>query len=138
MIRSASPQDTEPLAGIALASGHPSWTAQRFTEELALERTRALVTEVDGAIAGFAIGWQVMDELELHLIAIDPALRRRGLGNALLAAFEALSPVVHLEVSVNNAGALALYRGRGYAEIGRRPDYYGPGETAVLMRHIRR
>ena len=133
VIRSATRADAPRLAQIASLSGYP-WSEARFDEELAMERTRALIAEEEGQTAGFAIGWQVMDELELHLIAVDPAARRKGLGRALLEAFGA----THLEVSEHNEAALALYRAAGYRAIGRRPDYYGPGDAAVQMERIRR
>jgi ribosomal protein S18 acetylase RimI-like enzyme len=122
------------MAEIAAASGYAAWTEVRLSSELALDRTRALILEELGRAAGFAIGWQVMDEVELHLIAVDPLHRRKGFGRALLDAFSA----THLEVSEHNGPALALYQSAGYTEVGTRADYYGPGDAAILMRRIRR
>ena len=33
-----------------------------------------------------------------------------------------------------NSEARALYANLGFVEVGRRVDYYGPGEAAILMR----
>ncbi len=126
------------MAEIACAVEQPTWDAERFQQELALPQSRAFVAEKESVVAGFAIGWEVIDELELHLIAVDAAHRRQGLGTALLDTFEAGAPVVYLEVAESNAGALALYRGRGYREVGRRAHYYGRDAAALLMRSIRR
>jgi ribosomal-protein-alanine N-acetyltransferase len=65
------------------------------------------------------------DESELLTIAVDPKSRGRGLGRALLAAaFSdlAMSPVktMFLEVDETNTPAIALYRGFGFTEIGKR------------------
>lgn len=133
VIRPAAAADAPRMAELASLSGY-RWSEVRFEEQLSMERTRALIAEEEGRTAGFAIGWQVMDELELHLITVDPALRRRGLGRALLDAFGA----THLEVSEHNQAALALYRAAGYQEVGRRPDYYGPADAALQMKRIRR
>ena len=126
------------MAHIARASGYDVWTEDRFAAELELDRTCAWIAEAEGEVAGFAIGWQVIDELELHLLAVDPAHRQTSLGRALLDAFESRALCVHLEVSAKNAAALALYRAAGYTEVGLRADYYGAGDDAVLMRRIRR
>ena len=39
-----------------------------------------------------------------------------------------------LEVREDNATAIALYRGRGYVETGRRPGYYDDGAAAIRLR----
>ena len=38
-----------------------------------------------------------------------------------------------LEVEVDNTSALALYDRFGFAPVGRRADYYGPGHHALVM-----
>jgi ribosomal-protein-alanine N-acetyltransferase len=38
-----------------------------------------------------------------------------------------------LEVRADNCGALALYSGHGFREVGRRRRYYPDGSDAVLM-----
>lgn len=72
-------------------------------------------------------------------IAVNAAFRGRGLGRALTArlcyacaAQQAES--ITLEVRPSNAAAVALYRGLGFAEAGRRRDFYrNPREDALLM-----
>lgn len=86
------------------------------------------------------------DEAELLAIAVDPKVRRRGLGGTLLAAAEtaargAGAHRIILEVAEGNAAAAALYAAAGYARIGRRRAYYrradGRREDALLMaRHL--
>jgi len=39
-----------------------------------------------------------------------------------------------LEVRVNNLEAIPLYEGNGFRTISQRPDYYGPGKDALVMR----
>ncbi|PRY25565.1 ribosomal-protein-alanine N-acetyltransferase [Aliiruegeria haliotis] len=86
---------------------------------------------------GFALGRVVVDEAELLTLAVSPAHRRHGTGRALLAAFEAEARAegartAFLEVSADNAAALALYESSDYRQTGQRPGYYtGPDGTRI-------
>lgn len=92
-------------------------------------------------LMGFALGRVVSDEAELLTLAVDPDLRRRGLGLDLLSRFETEAARLgaaqaHLEVAATNTPALALYRGAGWTECGLRKAYYkGPDARidAILM-----
>lgn len=88
---------------------------------------------------GFLVAWHVADELHVLQVATTPALRRRGIGRALLrealdyAATRAIAVVV-LEVRRSNLPALRLYRDAGFAISGLRRAYYDDtGEDAVEM-----
>jgi [ribosomal protein S18]-alanine N-acetyltransferase len=81
----------------------------------------------------------VLDEAEVHTIAVDPDHRRRGVGGVLLAGLlEALAArevaTVHLEVRADNDAALALYAAHGFVRVGLRPAYYADGTDALLLR----
>lgn len=129
-VRPARPEDAPEMAALAARTGFERWTAARFEEALSGARTRAFIA---GDIEGFAIGSQVMDEVELHLIVVAPERRRFGVGRALLSAFESGATEVHLEVSERNTSGIAFYEAQGFNRVGRRPSYYGPGEAALLM-----
>jgi ribosomal-protein-alanine N-acetyltransferase len=78
---------------------------------------------------GFAVGRVSGPEVELLTLAVVPEARRRGLGAALVADFEAQAALrgaeeVFLEVAVTNAAGRALYQRAGYELRGRRPGYY--------------
>lgn len=78
---------------------------------------------------GFLIGRSVAGEAELLTLAVDPALRRQGTGRALLAAFLNTAQArqadsAFLEVSAENAAAIALYDSAGFRPAGRRRGYY--------------
>ncbi len=78
-------------------------------------------------------------EMELLNLAVGPNWRRRGYASALLDA--ALSECrlqllesVFLEVRESNEQALSFYKRHGFAQSGRRPNYYlNPVESAVTM-----
>lgn len=108
-----------------------------FARELTLPHARLVVLRARsaGPVVGFANFWVQADEVDLHVIAVAPDQRRRGLGAILLAHVLAVAAGgrVTLEVRASNAPAQALYRRAGFGVDGRRPRYYPDGEDAVLM-----
>ena len=66
--------------------------------------------------------------------------RGAGIGATILDALmawshEAGAREIFLDVRPSNEGAIALYKSRGFVEIGRRPRYFrNPVEEAVEMR----
>lgn len=90
-------------------------------------------------ILGFAAVHRIIDEAELHNMAVDPGHREQGVGRALLQlARERLlangAKRVFLEVRRSNAAALALYYSAGFAIHSLRKDYYRePAEDALVL-----
>lgn len=79
------------------------------------------------------------ESARLYALAVDPAARGRGLGEALLrrAMDEAANrgaARVSLEVRADNAAAIALYRRLGFGGETRLPDYYEAGIDGLRMR----
>ncbi len=105
-------------------------------------RRLGLVAEVGSELAGFAVLRLVeaVGEAELESIVVAGEVRGRGIGSALLAtviwaAKGGGAECVELEVRASNAAATRLYERAGFAEVGRRRNYYSdPQEDAVLMR----
>ena len=92
--------------------------------------------------AGFALGRLAGGEAELLTFAVDPGKRRQGIGQDILAKFEANAIKrgarrIFLEVAAGNEAACALYSKAGYGRVGIRRGYYrqadGSGEDAILM-----
>ena len=93
----------------------------------------------DTGLLGVATLQLVGDTADLHRVVVAPNHRGRGIGRALVTAGLAWASGRHasrmlLEVEHDNAPALALYRGLGFAELARRKDYYGAGRHALVMR----
>jgi [ribosomal protein S18]-alanine N-acetyltransferase len=115
---------------------HDPWIAADF------RKYRCLVAEFDSQIVGFLVGLEVykgsaeqLREREILNVAVLPNHRRLGIGRALLE-HELQEPAVYtLEVRESNLAAQQLYKGLGFAEIGKRPYYYqSPRENAIVMR----
>ena len=68
-----------------------------------------------------------------------PAYRRRGVAAKLISVFENFArgnklAFLTLEVRPSNAAAIALYKGFGFEEVGRRKNYYDlPKEDALIL-----
>lgn len=96
-----------------------------------------------GDLLGYFCGQVIVDEAEVHRIAVNPAFRGQGYGRLLLADFlgrvhEIGAVSVLLEVRSGNAPAIGFYVKNGFAEIGVRRDYYRhPTEDArILQKHF--
>ncbi|WJY99071.1 ribosomal-protein-alanine N-acetyltransferase [Corynebacterium hansenii] len=74
------------------------------------------------------LGPESAPEYEIHTIAVDEALRGRGLGRELLghllAAADAAPGPVFLEVRTDNEPAISMYSSHGFETMGVRKRYY--------------
>jgi [ribosomal protein S18]-alanine N-acetyltransferase len=108
-----------------------AWNEGQCLGILSLPDTWMTFAAIDGEDAGFALSRFLIDEAELLLLAVPPEWRRRGVARTLIERTAAIARErggrrLLLEVRADNA-AIDLYRGTGFAEIGRRRDYYrGP------------
>lgn len=87
-------------------------------------------------LVGYSVQNDAAGEAHLLNLCIDPAQQRRGFGsllldNALRIARSRGCSSMFLEVRPTNAPGIALYRSRGFIEVGRRPAYY----SAETPRH---
>lgn len=112
-----------------------AWTHNQVLGLMAMPGVWLIIAQVGGEPAGFALSRRVLEEAELLLLATAPAMRRRGVGAALLrsviadAAAQGAS-TLHLEVREGN-DAIKLYRTSGFTKVGERRHYYrGSGGQA--------
>ena len=141
-IRLARATDLPDVSRIERASFADPWGQGDFQSVMESPQTIFLVAvdEITEGIVGYAVALTVLDESEILNIAVDPAMRGRGLGGRLLDA--AIAEVVgrgavaaFLEVRESNAAARELYRSRGFEELSRRRGYYRtPAEDALVLR----
>jgi ribosomal protein S18 acetylase RimI-like enzyme len=88
-------------------------------------------------VLGFVVSRQTgSDEREILNLGVARESRRQGIATELLQnEFRIWRGAFFLEVRESNLAAQNLYKGLGFVEIGRRPQYYDrPPETAIVMR----
>jgi len=133
----AVPAEAAVLSALYETAFAEAWAPDRLAQLLAGPGVFALIALDDaGEPLGYALGRVAADEAELLSIALLPGQRRRGGGRLLLDALidrcaAAGAQTLFLEVATDNAAALALYRGAGFSEAGRRKGYYKVGPAAV-------
>lgn len=123
------------------AYGWP-WSRGNFLDTLAAGHIAEVLDSRDDGLLGHFVALAGVDELHLLNVTVAPPWQGRGHGTALLDAVVAHArerrlPTLWLEVRESNQRARALYRRRGFAEIGLRRGYYpaaGRREDAVVMR----
>jgi ribosomal-protein-alanine N-acetyltransferase len=132
VIRRAAEADVPALDRIQLASPEAVlWDPHSY---LAYD---CRVAELAGRVAGFVVCRMLAaGESEVLSLLVDPALRRRGIGLALMRQTLDHSPGTwYLEVRESNWAARKLYGRLGFEDISLRQHYYqDTGETAVVMR----
>lgn len=148
VLRTATKADlAEVVALERICYGDP-WPASAFAplpnSEQVVFKVAHQTGEGSARLAGYVVGWYVMDEGELANLAVAPDLRGQGVGRMLLDAMledaSARGTIqLYLEVRESNSAARQLYAARGFKEVGRRNRYYrGPTEDALILRRILR
>lgn len=111
------------------------WDGAAVARLLAMPGAYALIAVRDGDPVGFVIARQAADEVEIVSLGVRPDARRCGAAMTLMrAAMERAAGAAScfLEVAEGNAAARSLYLRLGFAQVGRRPRYYGDEDALVL------
>ncbi len=124
---------------IERASFSTPWSESSLYSEMKNPNTLSYAALVDSALAGYVYAKRVHDEGHILNVAVNPDLRRQGIGKALtLKVLDELKGqgcrAVYLEVRASNLPARRLYEGLGFRVIAQRRSYYlMPVEDAVVM-----
>lgn len=130
-----------PVLALQTSSFSNPWSADALAWELEHSPVSRLYVLKDeaGAAAAFCACWQLVDELHVNSLAVDPARRRQGLASVLMRGVLAEARregavAATLEVRRSNEAARALYERLGFAVEAIRPDYYtNPREDALIL-----
>jgi ribosomal protein S18 acetylase RimI-like enzyme len=138
-IRPFTPADTDAVVALWERCGLTRpWNDPRkdIRRKLAVRPDLFLVGELDGAIVGTVMAGYDGHRGWVNYLGVDPAVRRRGLGRALMAEAErhlraAGCPKINLQVRTSNVEAIEFYRRIGFAlddvvSLGKRLEPDGP------------
>ena len=123
------------------AYAHP-WTRGNFQDAMVAGNEIQLLVNAQHQLLGYFVAMQVLDEVHLLNITVNPAHQRQGWARVLLDALalwarQKNAQWIWLEVRESNARAREVYVKHGFTEVGLRKNYYptpqGPRENAVLM-----
>ncbi len=120
--------------------GDSSWSEAAFLAEFSSATSSIWGARLGGALVGFLVIQEVLDESHILNLAVAGACQGQGIGRTLLSdvlhdLFRRGRNTVFLEVRPSNLRARALYESIGFREVGRRVAYYRDNaEDAVVMR----
>jgi len=138
-LRRIKSRDVEAILAIqAVCPEVAQWTTWDY-ERVARGEMAGWVAEDAGQLVGFLIARQVVNDIEILNLAVQPEARRKRVGTALLTSaiewgkgFHAESAL--LEVRASNLAALEFYEKHGFRATGRRPRYYtAPVDDALVL-----
>ena len=117
------------------------WSRKMLAEELENQCAAFLVAQdsITQQVMGYAGLLVMADEGYITNVAVFPEFRRQGVAAKLIAVFENFArgnklAFLTLEVRPSNTAAIALYKGFGFEEVGRRTNYYDlPKEDALIL-----
>ena len=139
-IINAEPHHLEELEQLEQCCFSMPWTREMLFGQLPDDSHEFLVAErEDGKLLGYVGMMTVLDEGYISNVAVDPEVRRQGIGDALIRALLERAELrelrfVTLEVREHNEAAISLYRKHGFLPVGLRKNYYqAPTENAILM-----
>ena len=140
MIETMKPSHVAQIAQLEKICFSDPWSERSIASELDNQLAFWLVATEGQTVAGYIGSQTVMDETDMMNVAVHPDFRRKGIAEALVNTLvdnlkEMGSHCLTLEVRASNAPAIALYGKLGFAEIGRRRNYYrNPREDALILR----
>ena len=130
------------LALEAQAYPYP-WSRGNFIDSLAAGYTTELRLDAQDRLLGYFVALPGFEEMHLLNLTVAPLLLRAGHGHALMQRLLVIAraradAALWLEVRPSNVAALGLYQRLGFAEVGRRCNYYpapgGQREDALVLR----
>jgi ribosomal-protein-alanine N-acetyltransferase len=144
VIRELNTKDIDDCIQLIPNTAADTWTTEHLNAALANKKTNlCLGLEHNNVLVGFAVFALILDEMELHYIAISSSQTQSGFASSFLRSVfaQALGEirVVHLEVRQSNFAAIALYQKLGFCQVGVRRKYYsacssgGEREDALLF-----
>jgi len=154
LIREMTLQDVAQVAAIEKECFSMPWSEQSLVDSVTREDTIFLVCEDDVCddmlpeegktlqteTVGYIGMYVSFEEGDITNVAVSPAHRKKGYGEALVSKAKELAKekqleMILLEVRVSNEPAISLYKKMGFEKLGLRKNFYEhPVEDAIIMR----
>lgn len=140
-IRTALLEDLPDLVKLEQACFAIPWSRESLRADLenpAIAHYWVAETPRQG-IVGYVACYRALDTAQINNLAVSPACRHQGIGQALLEALLAWATehrigTLDLEVRPSNAAAIHLYQKMGFIQVGVRRAYYADNnEDANIM-----
>ena len=137
--RRSIPADATGIAALEEEIFSDAWSYRDIQDLICTEGGMCFTAIDGGEVIAYVIGRLIAPEGEIYRVAVDEAYRRRGVAYRLLDYATKTSrgrglESLFLEVRSENVAAISLYRAYGFAEIGRRKNYYrNPTDDAIIM-----
>jgi ribosomal-protein-alanine N-acetyltransferase len=132
--------DARALANLHARCFPLPWNSQDFETHLAQCNNEAYGLKIGDQLIGFLLMRYAADEAEVLTVAVDPKWQGLSIGERLMVygfsqGMAQGAGRCYLEVEGANRAAIRLYQKLGFAETGRRAQYYASsgGGDAVLM-----
>lgn len=115
------------------------WSEAALAEEIENPDAYFIAAEEDGVFLGYAGMHTPCGDCYVDNIAVEPAARRRGVGEALVRGLIEHAQTIggafiSLEVRPSNTAALHLYEKLGFSQAGRRKNFYThPTEDGLIL-----
>lgn len=138
-VRLMNVRDVEAVEALERICFSEPWSRRLLAEGLDSRLDTYFVYEDHGEIAGYSVLRILADEGEIQRIAVQPALRRRGIAGKLMETMVTFSRkrgvgAIALEVRESNEGARRLYDSYGFRQEAIRKGYYhDPEEDALIL-----
>lgn len=128
VIRSAQLNDLTAIRTVEQRAHTHPWSESTMINYLKKPNAVWLLTQQE-KVLGYLVVSRVLEESELLMISIDPAVQGQGYGKQLLTFAQQVliqqgAERMFLEVRESNEKAIALYDSLGFCEIARRENYY--------------
>jgi ribosomal-protein-alanine N-acetyltransferase len=133
--------DLPRVAAVEQGAYRFPWSLGNFGDSLRSGYLAELLETSSGELVGYFVAMPGVDELHLLNLTVAVPWQGQGHGGGLLGSVVAHAQrlglsTLWLEVRAGNLRARAIYRRRGFAEVGSRRDYYPAQvqrEDAIVM-----
>ena len=132
-------EDLNSIRDILTSEFDDFWTESILKSELESDNSNYIVIKNGlNEIVGFG-GFKILvDEADIMNIVTKKSYRQNGIGSLILEKLITLAKSkninsISLEVNINNAPAINLYKKFGFTTIGERKKYYNGTDDAIIM-----